>query len=307
MWRFFLKVAVSAALITWLLSRTPMAAIGASLSSLDFGSLVGAFVLALAAWWLSALRLWLLAPELRLHNVVRMTFVAFYYGAVLPGQVAGDVMKAYGLSHDQSAPGQAMAITLIDRVVAVFALFLLGACAVPWVDRAPGSLMFMFALAAATIVLGMLVLAHPRAHALFMRWLGPGQPTGLRALPGRLVVGLHTVLQHPRRLLLCFLAALAFHGLNVVIHMVLGRALGIDLSAMAWCLVYSGIALLLLLPISIAGLGLREGGYVGLLGMFDVAASQALSLSLVFFAYTLLGALLGWIAELKGRRAAAAR
>jgi hypothetical protein len=111
MWRFLLKGAVSSALIAWLLSRTPVAAIGASLSSLNFYSLIGALVLTLAAWWLSALRLWFLAPELRLRDVVRMTFVALYYGMVLPGQIAGDVIKAYGLSHGQSAPGQAAAIT----------------------------------------------------------------------------------------------------------------------------------------------------------------------------------------------------
>jgi glycosyltransferase 2 family protein len=302
MWRFFLKVSISAALITWLLSRTPVAAIGTSLSSIDLASLVGASLLAVTTWLLSALRLWFLAPEFQLRDIVRMTFVAIFYGTVLPGQVVGDVMKAYGLSHGQSAPGQAAAITLIDRVVATFALFLLGACAAPSVERAPRSLMFMFALAAAAISLGMLVVGHPRAQALFMRRLGPGQTAGFRALAGRLVDGLNTVLQHPRRLIPCFLCALGFHGLCVAIHVVLGHALGIDLSMMAWCLVYSGIALLLLLPISFAGLGLREGGYVGLLGMFDVAATQALSLSLVFFAYTLFGALLGWIAELKGGR-----
>jgi hypothetical protein len=167
--------------------------------------------------------------------------------------------------------------------------------------------MLMFAAPAAAMCLGMLVVSHPRAHALLLCWLGPRQPVGLRALPGRLVDGLHAVLQHPHRLIPCFLSALGFHGLCVAIHMVLGHALGIDLAMTDWILVYCGVALLLVLPITIAGLGLREGGYVGLLAMFDVAATQALSLSLVFFAYALFGALLGWIAELKGRRTLSAR
>ena len=232
-----------------------------------------------------------------------MTFVAIYYGTVLPGQVAGDVIKAYRLSHGQSTPGQAAAVTLIDRVVATFALFLLGACAVPWVEGAPRALLVFFALAAAAIFLGTLTLAEPSAHALFMRWLGPRQPSGLRALLGRLVDGLHGVLGHPRRLVTCFLIALVFHGLCVAIHMVLARALGIRLPVAVWILVYAGVSLLLLLPITIAGLGLREGGYVGMLAIFGIAATQALSLSLVFFGYMLFGALLGWIAELTGRRA----
>jgi uncharacterized membrane protein YbhN (UPF0104 family) len=300
MWRVVLKLAVSAVLLTWLLLRTPLSEIRLTLSSLDATSLFGALALTLAAWWISALRLWFLAPEFRLRYVVRMTFIALYYGTVLPGQVAGDVMKAYRLIPGQSAPGQAVAVTLIDRLVATFALFFLGACVVPWVDQAPRSLMFSFTLAATGIFVGMLVLARPRAHALFTRWLGCSRATGVRGLPGRLVDGLHRVLQHPHRMIMCFLFALLFHGLCVAIHMVLARSLGIDLPMTAWVLVYAGIALLLLLPVSIAGLGLREGGYVGLLAIFGVTAPQALSLSLIFFAYTLVGALLGWIAEMPG-------
>ena len=48
----------------------------------------------------------------------------------------------------------------------------------------------------------------------------------------------------------------------------------------------------------IAGIGLREGGYVGLLALFNVSREAALALSLTFFAYTLLGALIGFAMEL---------
>ena len=99
--------------------------------------MLAALVLTLVAWWISALRLWCISPEFRLRDVVQMTFVALYYGTVLPGQVAGDVMKAHRLSQRQTEPGQAVAATLIDRVIATFALFFLGASAAPWVHRAP--------------------------------------------------------------------------------------------------------------------------------------------------------------------------
>ena len=296
-WRILLNIAVSTMLIGWLLARTPVSEIGASLSALKFSNLTTALLLIAAAWWLSALRLWFLAPEFRLLDVVRMTLVGMYYGTVLPGQMAGDVVKAYRLSHWQNTPGQAAAVTLVDRVVSLAALFLLGACATPWVTRAPDALMLALVLATTAILVGMAVLAHPRAHALITRWLGSTEPTGVRALPMRLVNGLHIVLQHPFRLFSCFLLALVFHGLVVAIHVVLARGLGIDLTIADWFLVYAGMSLLLLLPISIAGLGLREGGYVGLLAIFGVSASPALSLSFALFAYGLFGALLGWITE----------
>lgn len=304
MWRVAAKVAVSATLIAWLLWRTPVGEIGRRLSDLDPATLLGVLFLTLATWFLSAVRLWVLAPELGLLNVTRMTFVALYYGTVLPGQVAGDVMKAYRLSHAQSQPGQSAAATLVDRVVATFALFLLGACTAPWVEKAPRAFTGLFAAAAAAILAGMLLLAMPRVHAWLRRWLPSGQPPGWRGFPGRLVDALHRMLKHPLRLAACFLLALVFHALCVAIHIVLARPLGIAVSLADWILVYAGVSLLLLLPVSVAGVGLREGGYVGMLALFGIDATRALSLSLVIFSYLLAGSLLGWIAEVTGRRPA---
>jgi glycosyltransferase 2 family protein len=293
-----LKLAVSAGLITWLLWRTPLPDIGATLRSLEPFSALVALVLTLVAWWLSAVRLWCIAPQFRLRDVVQMTFVALYYGTVLPGQVAGDVIKAHRLSKRQAEPGQAVATTLVDRVVATFALFFLGACAAPWVEQAPGKITLLFVLAAIVLFLGTALLARSSAYAFLTRWIEPRRSARLLALLGRFIDALHRVLQHPLRLLVCFLLALVFHGLCTAIQIGLAHAIGFELPVAVWFLVYAGVALLLLLPISFAGVGLREGGYVGLLGVFGIAPPQALALSLMLFAYTLFGALLGWVAEL---------
>jgi uncharacterized protein (TIRG00374 family) len=301
MWRTVLKVAVSAALITALLWRTPVGEIGASLSALDATTLAFAFLLFLAAWILSAVRLWLLAPEFSLPDVVRMTFIANYYGTVLPGQVAGDVMKAYRLSRGQGAPGESAAVTIIDRVVATFTLFLLGACTAPWIQKAPRALILAFGLGAVAILLGMLLLGHPRVAGWITGHLRGNSFRSLFGFGARLVDGMHRVLQRPGGLAGCFVGALIFHGLCIAVHVMLGRAIGIELPVADWILVYSGVSLLLVLPISFAGVGLREGGYVGLLAMYGVAATQALSLSFAMFAYALIGAMLGWLAELRGQ------
>ena len=301
MGRVALKLAISCALIAWLVLRIPLTGVAAQLRSLDGMSLALGALLSIAAWWLSALRLHVLAPEMRLADVVRMTFIGLYYGTVLPGQVAGDVMKAYRLSPSQSAPGRAMAATLVDRVIATFALFLIGACATAWVPQAPRALAWGLMFATAAILAGILLFAHPAIHALLLRRSGSAEVGGVRGLPARLASGMQSVMQWPSRLLKNFLIALIFHALCIAIHLVLARSLHIDLPIAVWVLIYAGVAVLLLLPISLAGLGIREGGYVGLLGLFGIAADRALSLSLIFFAYTLLGAALGWIAELSYR------
>ena len=55
----------------------------------------------------------------------------------------------------------------------------------------------------------------------------------------------------------------------------------------------------MLLPLSVAGLGLREVSYVALLGLFGIAPPVALAISLMVFGCVLLSAAAGALIELR--------
>ena len=61
------------------------------------------------------------------------------------------------------------------------------------------------------------------------------------------------------------------------------------------------VSLALLLPITVAGVGLRDASLVTILSALAQPASTALALSFALLALTLLGAVLGLIAEFAGR------
>jgi uncharacterized protein (TIRG00374 family) len=306
----WLKLLISAALLAWLLARTPLHALAHELGRLDAATLAAGAALSVAAWLLSALRWWCIAPGFALATVVRMTFIGLLYGTLLPGQVAGDVVKAWRLSPSQKSRGQAAAVTLVDRGVATLALFAIGAAAAMALPRVPAALRLLFPLATLAIAAGGLVLSATPMQNLLNVWLrsrGEGRIAPLFAFLLRLSQALHQALRQPLRIALSFALALLFHALCIAIHLLLARALGLSLDAAAWCLVYAGVSLLMLLPVSVAGIGLREGGYVGLLALFGVSREAALTVSLVLFAYTILGALIGVLFELEilGRKARA--
>ena len=154
----------------------------------------------------------------------------------------------------------------------------------------------MVALACAAVAL------HPRSRSALLRIAASLPWARIRELPARLANGLDRVLQRRRALAANVAAALAFHVLCIAVHACLGPALGISLPFAHWAVVYACVSVLLLLPVSVAGLGLREGGYMGLLGLFGVASEPALSLSLVLFGFLLLGASAGLITELAAPR-----
>ena len=75
------------------------------------------------------------------------------------------------------------------------------------------------------------------------------------------------------------------------------HAIGLDISLVSLIWVRSLVFLLTLMPISVAGVGLRELGFVGLLGLIGVPAPAALAFSLANFSLQLVQAAVGGIIE----------
>ena len=301
--RLLLKLLFSAVLLGLLFWRTPLQEIARNVHLFDPMTLLTAGAMSLAAWWLSAARLWCLLPGFRLGDLVRATFVGLFYGTVLPGQLSGDVVKAYRLSYRSERPGHAAAATLVDRVLSILAMFSLGAAGAASTPHAPPMLRLLMTTGAAVIAIGCMLAALVPVHALLRgrHAESPGRP--LWRFLRHFTIAAHECLRSPWRVFASLVLALLFHALCLAIQMVLGATLNISLSWADWTSVYAGVSLIVLMPFSIAGIGLREGGYVGLLAIFGVNAGQALTLSFAVFALTLLGAAIGAVLELTASQA----
>jgi uncharacterized protein (TIRG00374 family) len=291
------KLLISCALLGIFLWHTPLTQVWLYLQRLDVISLFAAVAISLVAWWLSGIRLWCLLPEFRAGDLVRATFVALFHSTVLLGQLAGDVIKAYRLGRQDGRTGHAEAATLMDRGLAVFAMFCIGAAAAMSAPRFPAALRMFFVCGTVLLGLAGAAMAAGQSRRLLERVL--------RKRAGRVAeflrhfgVALHEFLRTPSRMLSSFLLALGFHALCVAAHVVLGHALNIPLTWNDWAAVYAGASLMMLLPISIAGIGVRDSGYIGMLALFGIPVSAGLSMSFIMLALTIIGAACGGIFEL---------
>jgi glycosyltransferase 2 family protein len=75
---------------------------------------------------------------------------------------------------------------------------------------------------------------------------------------------------------------------------------GLELEFLAVLWIRAGLQLVLMLPLSVAGLGLREAGLVGLGGLVGVPAATAMAWSLTIFFGSLLVAAAGGLIESRG-------
>lgn len=90
-----------------------------------------------------------------------------------------------------------------------------------------------------------------------------------------------------------FLYSLLFQTLCVLALFFLGQAFGAGVSLPDWGWVFALASVVLLLPINIGGIGLREGTLIGALGLIGVSASTSLPIGVALTLLTSIGALAG--------------
>jgi glycosyltransferase 2 family protein len=305
------KLGVSLALLAWFFSRTDLSLVYRHLASFPKAILGGVFILYLLAQLVRTLKWRLLLPDYPLAALFRMTLMAGYYNLILPGQIAGEGMKVYILGKGSGEAEKIAASVVVDKITGLISLLLVGLAGV-MASRArlPRGLGFWFVAVTACLSLGLYSFRYRPVRDLLDRSL-----TRLARLAprtqnfcGRLRLFMEAwrrYLHSPRVLCRSLLWGLLFQLMLVVNNFILGAALGLQAALVdfGWIMAISSLAVLI--PVTIGGVGLREGSFIILLGWLGITSDQALSLSVLTFAVLLLGAGCGLWVAFRGERKAA--
>jgi uncharacterized membrane protein YbhN (UPF0104 family) len=123
-------------------------------------------------------------------------------------------------------------------------------------------------------------------------------------LPARLTHLLDgaTLYLHDRRgLIAVTLLSVVVQLANVILAWLIGEGLGLPIPPLYYGVLVPLVSILTLLPISLNGMGLREGGTVVLLAPLGISAASAVTLSLLIFAVYTTASLSGGVFYLLGR------
>ncbi len=280
------RVAVSVALLALVVSRAGWAALWSTIASADIRWLAAAAALAVAGIGVRAYRWGILlaavGTPVPLGRLIRLYLVGTFFSDFLPTGVGGDVVRALEVRADTGSLATATATVLADRAAGLLALFLMGSLALPFGrDLVSGPV--------AGLLLALTVAGWGGSALLLRRELLTR--LGLVRLLDRVTPAaeLYRALNaFGARVLMRAVAVSA--GLNVLLMVMnywVGIALGIKISFWSYVLFVPLISFLLVLPVSVSGWGVREGGYVYLLAQPGVPALLALALSMLVQSFQL--------------------
>jgi hypothetical protein len=128
-----------------------------------------------------------------------------------------------------------------------------------------------------------------------------GQSGWLRFM-GAVHLGIGRIRRHPAGAAAVIGASAAYQLVIVGASLLATRALGLHVGLTALLAFVPAVAIIQVLPVSIGGLGLREGAFAVFLHPLGVPTTQAVALGLLLYAMHLLSSLLGAPSFAIGRR-----
>jgi hypothetical protein len=304
--RWALKLAFSIGLLTWLLLRSDLGQILASIQRLSGTTIGCVMAIVVVELGIASLKWWLFVPHQRLLRIFKLTLIGIFYSIVLPGQIAGEAVKAYRLGAGQRDAEEVAASVVVDKVNGMIGLLTLGILGAFSSRLAiPKSLLVSFSAALAIGLVGLYSIRLPllrRTTEALSRRVG-ARWHGWDALANRFALFFAAWTRYsarPRLMIASMLLGMVYQLLAIAVILVLSPTFGIEIPPAEWLWIFAVVSLAVLLPLSVGGLGIREGAFVAVLGLMQVPSASALALSLTIFASQLAAALLGGVIETAG-------
>ncbi|MBI3766901.1 MAG: flippase-like domain-containing protein [Deltaproteobacteria bacterium] len=288
-WQKLLQLAVSALAIWLIARRVDLRESARVVATARHDAVLGALILYALGQVMSAYRWRLIGLSVGLvdsfANYVRYYFIGMFFIFFGPSTLGGDLVRSLYLAERVGSRARAFNSVLFDRLSGVVVLVAVGASAFllfPGYDL-PRPLFY------ATVAFG---------GGLFLAWwLAP-------VLVGVLLPPEHRVrrfVEHDlgpfwrnRRMLVgAAVVSLAIHFLQIVTQFVVARALGLDVPFTYICIFHPLVSALSSIPITLSGIGLREGGYLWFLQRIGIAQANAIAFGVLWLVVLVASSLLG--------------
>lgn len=292
---FWLKIALSLALLAYLLRGGDVEAVWAALAGADPVWVVGAFILYVCSHLLNAVRWHRYARELGLGGgnggFLRLYFVGLFVNLFAPGTIAGDLARGVGVSAEGGRKA-ALAGVVLHRLTGLVALMMLAGAAAFAQTEYPLTRLAM--AAAVALPLGGVALLFG----------GPVvAKAGVPIFGRELVVPAQWAPATGRTLVL----AVGYHALQIAAMLLLGRGLVLGVAAKTLSLFVPLANAAGMIPVTVSGIGVREAVYVFLLGTVGVAPEDSIALGLLGSGLVLAAGITGAPAFLMTRRTGSRR
>lgn len=308
---YFLKLAISIGLIIVLLFRIEYSELVAIFQSARISYLVIGFIFFIICWIVNTHKWQIVLAQLgigsRLWDLFKLNLLSIFYAAVLPGgQVTGETIKCYKICQIQDQKSKLVFSVIMDRITGMIALVITGFLGIlfsPTKIIGKGKILIFFSLLLVAVIIIFYVLTSDISIKIINYFHGIKQKISsekIRLLLEKMIDFVSLFNGRQKSLGKAIFAGVIFQCLNFFSVFLLAQAVHLSINLLDLFWINAFVSFILVIPITILGLGLREGSFILLLGLLGAGRAQAISLSLLISLVYLSIGLLGGLLEFSG-------
>jgi uncharacterized protein (TIRG00374 family) len=239
------------------------------------------------------------------YEIFRIQMIATFYSLILPGDLIAGGVSVYKLSQPDRKYIEAGALLIFFRLIQISCLIIVGLIAA-FLDPQIGSpeirILILLGLLSITIMWILFFSNQVKRIIDFGVNKLNGKSSSLMSIYDNIEKLLNTILNFRslgvNKLIYVFSLSLFAQILGLVYYFSLAMAVNIHLSIFVIGWISSFVTIVQMIPISIAGLGVREISYAVLLRDYGISPEQAISFSITIFAVFVIVGLVGGLFEL---------
>jgi uncharacterized membrane protein YbhN (UPF0104 family) len=295
--RRVVRLIVAAFLVGFFFWRADPRSVVGAFAGLNLGPLLVVVALVLldraimAYRWLALLRPLDAAHLPSFAAILRIFFVSTFAGTFLPASIGGDVVRAYSLAAQGVPMSDSTASVFVDRMLGVLSLLIMAIVSLSLARDLSGDPTILAGLAgaaAACAAAGLLVFSNA-ADAVAESLLARVPWQSLRRVPANILTSIRRYARHHGALVYVLGASIAVQILRVVQAYYLGTALGLMQPMWSYFAFVPLILLVMLLPITVNGIGTSQAAFVWLFSRVGTPAHDAFALSVLFLGLQIIG------------------
>lgn len=224
--------------------------------------------------------------NLNFSYILKMYFIGNFYSTITPSQIGGVIMKTFYIKEKASKTfAETAGVVVLDKILEIIALLALGIAGSFILFKYLSIKLFIMAiLMFASFIFVLILLIKKKWGEIFFRLAYKFIiPQNIKEKAKLSFKNFHQNLLTGQILVLPLILALFGWIILYSFTYFLGLSLEIEISYLVFIVIMAISSLVGLLPISFGGLGTREGTTVFLLGLFNIGASQAFTLSILAY------------------------
>ena len=296
-----LKIGISVGLISLFYGGVDRIKLRTMLASIDFAALPLLFALLLFNSFISTVkwRVFLTASGFRtsLTRLFGTYLSASFLNIFLPSNIGGDFYRIYDAGVKTSDSARSTASVVADRLSGFLAMVIFGLIStISGLAVSNNSIVLLLPVVVFSGLIVLIYLLYQRTILMrVLKLLGAGRSEKLTAKLDSFFQAFQEYRKHPNLFIRVMGISFLFQFMVIVFVYLMAKALSIDVPFVFFCMYVPLISLLESIPLSIFGLGFREGGYIVFMSAVGQSEEAGLLLAFVYVVLTLLFSSVGGV------------